>query len=138
MAKYRRNRINDAVARELAAALRELRDPRLTDNFASITRAEVSADLKIAHIYVSVLGDDAAALAALEGAAGKLRHHLAVTLNLRITPELVFRTDHSIEHGAHISEMLRDIHQDDARIAAEREKEQAARAAAGEAVDDGE
>ena len=114
MAKYRKGRINDAVGQELAIALRELRDPRLIDNFVSITRAEVSADLKIARVYFSVMGDGAAAKKALEGAEGKLRHHLAVTLNLRITPALLFYEDASIEHGARIAKLLSDIKAEEA------------------------
>ena len=114
MAKYRKGRINDAVGQELAVIVRELRDPRLIDNFVSITRAEVSADLKVARVYFSVMGDGAAAKKALEGAQGKLRHHLAVTLNLRITPELLFYEDGSIEHGARIAKLLSDIKAEEA------------------------
>ncbi|MBQ8174404.1 MAG: 30S ribosome-binding factor RbfA [Clostridia bacterium] len=119
MAKYRRGRINDAVSRELAVILRELRDPRLSDNFVSITRAEVSADLKVARVYFSVMGDASAAKKALEGAEGKLRHHLAITLNLRITPELLFYEDGSIEHGARIAKLLSDIKAEEAERDAE-------------------
>lgn len=118
MAKYRRGRINDAVAQEMAIALRELRDPRLTDYFVSITRADVAADLRVAKIYFSAMGDETAfaeAKKALEKAEGKLRHHLAVTLNLRITPNLLFVADGSMEHGAHIARLLEDIHEQDRR-----------------------
>ena len=51
---------------------------------------------------------------ALGRAAGMLRRHLAMTLNLRITPELIFAADHSIAHGARIAELLRQIHEEDA------------------------
>lgn len=122
MAKYRRGRVNDAVAQELAVALRELRDPRLIDGFVSVTRAEVAPDMKVARVYFSTMGDEKAAKSALIAATGKLRHHLATTLNLRITPELLFYADGSIEHGAHIAELLRDIHKKDAEIARERKK----------------
>ena len=121
MAKYRRGRVNDAVAEELAVALRELRDPRIIDGFVSITRAEVAPDMKVARVYFSTMGDEKAAKAALIAATGKLRHHLAVTLNLRVTPELLFYADGSTRHGAHIAELLRDIHKKDAEIAAKRE-----------------
>ncbi len=122
MAKYRRGRINDAVAQELAVALRELRDPRIIGNFVSVTRAEVAPDMKVARVYFSTMGDEKAAKAALVAATGKLRHHLAVTLNLRVTPELLYYSDSSASHGAHIAELLRDIHQKDAEIALERER----------------
>ena len=57
MANYRRGRINDALAQELSIALRQVRDPGVANNFVSITRAEVAADLKIAKVYFSVHGD---------------------------------------------------------------------------------
>ena len=109
MAKYRQGRINDAVAQELAVALRDVRDPRITSSMVSITRADVTRDLKIAKVYFSSMGDPAEAKKALTGAAGLFRCRLAAALNLRITPELVFIPDNSIEHGARISELLRQI-----------------------------
>ena len=61
MPNYRRGRINDAVAKELAICLRDARDPRILDNFVSVTRCEVAPDLKIAKVYYSALGDAKAA-----------------------------------------------------------------------------
>lgn len=109
MAKYRRGRINDAVAQELAIALREVREPKVVDNFISITRAEVAPDLRVATIYFSCIGDDKEALVGLKKVTGMLRHHLALSLNLRITPELLFKKDGSIEHGAHIARLLEEV-----------------------------
>lgn len=114
MSKYRRGRINDAVAQELAIALRDVREPKVADNFVSVTRAEVAADLKTATVYISCIGDSAEAIAGLIKCTGMLRHHLAETLNLRITPELHFVKDGSIEHGARISELLEQIAEQDA------------------------
>ena len=109
MAKYRRGRINDAVKEELAIALGDVREPKVVDNFVSITRAEVAPDLKYATIYFSCIGDAKEAAAGLKKCTGMLRHHLAVTLNLRITPELNFTKDGSIEHGAKIAKLLEEI-----------------------------
>ncbi len=109
MAKYRRGRINDAVAEELAIALGEVREPKVINNFVSITRAEVAPDLKFASVYFSAMGDAEEAKAGLEKCRGVLRHHLARTLNLRITPELHFVKDSSIEHGAKIARLLEEI-----------------------------
>ena len=113
MAKYRRGRINDAVAEELAIALGEVREPKIINNFVSITRAEVAPDLKYASVYFSCIGDSDEALAGLKKCTGMLRHHLATTLNLRITPELSFVKDGSIEHGARIAKILEEIHSKD-------------------------
>ena len=124
MAKYRRGRINDAVAEELAIALREVREPKVIDNFVSITRAEVAPDLKYATVYFSCIGNSAEALAGLKKCTGMLRHHLAVHLNLRITPELHFTKDGSIEHGAYIAKKLKEIEASDARIKATAEQKE--------------
>ena len=113
MAKYRRGRINDAVAEELAIALGEVREPKVINNFVSITRAEVAPDLKYASVYFSCIGDSDEALSGLKKCTGMLRHHLASTLNLRITPELNFVKDGSIEHGARIAKLIEQIHDKD-------------------------
>ena len=109
MAKYRRGRINDAVAQELAIALGEVREPKVVNNFISITRAEVAPDLKYATVYFSCIGDSKESEEGLKKCTGMLRHHLATTLNLRITPELHFVKDGSIEHGAKIARILEEI-----------------------------
>ena len=79
------------------------------NNFISITRAEVAPDLKYATVYFSCIGDTKEAGEGLKKCTGMLRHHLAVTLNLRITPELRFVKDGSIEHGAKIAKFLEEI-----------------------------
>ena len=109
MAKYRRDRINDAVAQELAIALGDIREPKVVNNFVSITRAEVAPDLKYASVYFSCIGNSEEAKEGLKKCAGMLRHHLAVNLNLRITPELTFIKDGSIEHGAKIARLLEEV-----------------------------
>lgn len=123
MSKYRRGRINDAVAQELNVALRNVREPRVVNNFVSVTKASVAPDLKIATVYYSCMGDFKEALVGLQKCTGMLRHHLATTLNLRITPELHFVKDNGMEHGAHIAKLLSEI-------AAEREEREAANASA--------
>ena len=112
MANYRRGRINDAVAQELAIALGDIREPKDVNNFVSITRAEVAPDLKYATVYFSCIGDSSEAAEGLKKCTGMLRHHLAVTLNLRITPELRFVKDGSIEHGAKIARLLEEVKED--------------------------
>ena len=109
MPSYRRGRINDAVAEELAICLRDARDPRILDNFVSITRCEVAPDLKVARVYYSALGDAKAAGEGLRAAQGMLRRHLARTINLRQTPELLFYADGSMAHGARIARILEEL-----------------------------
>ncbi len=110
MANYRRGRINDEMQKELAAVLREVKDPRLKDAFISITAVEVTGDLKFAKVYYSaMMGDKKEVARGLKSCAGYMRRELAMRLNLRMTPELTFFEDHSIEHGAKISKLLGSI-----------------------------
>lgn len=113
MANHRRGRINDAVAEELAIAIGNVREPKVLNNFVSITRADVAPDLKYATVHFSCIGDSKEAAEGLKKCTGMLRHHLAVTLNLRITPELNFVKDGSIEHGARIAKLLEEIKADE-------------------------
>ena len=107
MAKYRRGRINDEMCKELASAVRLVKDPRVADAFVSITGAEVTPDLKYAKIFFSVLNGDPKEIAkGLRSSAGFLRREIAQRMNLRITPELSFVYDESITYGAHISKLL--------------------------------
>lgn len=107
MSMYRRAKINDSVKEELCLAIRNVKDPRVAGAFISITAAEVTADLKEAKIFFSVLGSDPKeAKAGLESAAGYLRRELAHNLNLRITPALSFEEDKSIANGARISKLI--------------------------------
>ena len=110
MAKYRQNRINDAVKQEMAQILRDVKDPRIAGSLVSITAAEVSPDLKFAKIFFSVLGEDKnEILKALKGASGFFRSELARRINLRITPQLTFEYDGSMEYGANISSILKTL-----------------------------
>lgn len=107
MAKFRRNRINDAVKEEMAQIIRDVKDPRITQAFVSITAAEVSGDLKFAKIFFSVMsGDKNEVLKGLKSAQGFFRSELAKRLNLRQTPQLTFEHDGSAEYGANISKIL--------------------------------
>lgn len=110
MPKYRRGRINDEVQKEMASILREVKDPRVKDAFVSITGAEVTADLKYAKIFYSALrGDEKELSRGLKSSATFIRGELARRLNLRITPELTFVRDSSLQHGAHIASLLHQI-----------------------------
>ena len=109
MASNRIGRINEEIQRELAALIPGVKDPRVS-GMISVTAVETTPDLKYAKIYVSALdksGEDQV-LKGLKSAGGWLRRELGRALNLRYTPELQFVADDSIQHGAHILEMLRD------------------------------
>ena len=107
MPKYRQGRINDSVMQEVSLILRDVKDPRVSDGLITVTGADVSADLKYAKIFFSVLNGDPKEIAkGLRSSAGFLRREIAQRMNLRITPELSFVYDESITYGAHISKLL--------------------------------
>ena len=104
-------RTNDDIQRVLSAHLREIKDPRVQQGMISVTRVETTGDLRYAKVWLSVLGleNEKEFKKGLKSASGWLRRELANSLSLRYTPELVFEIDRSIEYGAHINQMLRDL-----------------------------
>ena len=115
MAGYRRSRVNEEIAREMAEILRAVKDPRVSTAFISVTQVDCTPDLRNAKRYYSSIGGkngESGVDAGLKSAIGYIRRELAVRLDLRQTPELRFIRDNSIEHGAHIAELLRSVEAD--------------------------
>ena len=108
MSYQRIDRISEEVRREVDAIIREeLGDPRI-DGTWSVTRAEVTGDLRYAKIYISVLEEDKrqGLMEALKKARGFIRHALGKRMIIRYTPELIFISDQNIEYGVHIAKVL--------------------------------
>ena len=108
----RLDRVNQLIKEEISTLLqRELKDPRL--GFVTVTQVEATKDLRVAKVFVSVLGGETqwkASLTALVSARGFIRNWLRHHLDLRVTPELDFRADHSMEHAARIQHLLGRLH----------------------------
>lgn len=108
MSYQRIDRISEEVRREVDRIIREeLNDPRVSGTF-SVTRAEVTRDLRYAKIFVSVLEDEKREdlLKALKSAAGYIRRSLSRGIIIRSAPELTFVSDQNIAYGVHISQLL--------------------------------
>jgi ribosome-binding factor A len=109
MSKDRMRRVNEAVREVLSTAIgQDLKDPRV--GFVTVTAVDTSPDLRSAHVYVSVFGDEhsrTATLTGLSSSRGYLQGRVASELRLKHTPQLDFRYDESIERGIRISELLR-------------------------------
>ena len=108
MSYQRIDRISEEVRREVDAIIRdELSDPRISGTF-SVTRADVTGDLRYAKIYISVLEDDKrdGLMEALKNAKGYIRRALGKRMIIRYTPELIFVSDKNIEYGVHIAKVL--------------------------------
>ena len=108
----RLDRVNQLIKEEVSMLLqRELKDPRL--GFVTVTEVDTAKDLRLAKVFVSVLGDDEqwkASMAALTSARGFVRNWLRQHLDLRITPEIAFHPDRSMEHAARIQALLKNLH----------------------------
>ena len=108
----RPERVAQRIKRETADILETtLRDPRL-GGMVTVTDVEVTHDMGMARIYVSILEEGKAreqALQALASAAGFVRRQLAPRLGLREVPELRFVLDTSIERGARVEDILRRL-----------------------------
>ena len=111
MANYRIARISDDIRFVLSNKLREVKDPRIQQGMLTITHVEVTADLRYAKIYLSVLGefDQKQMAKGLKSCSGWLRKELGASLSLRYTPELTFVLDDSITYGAHINELISEL-----------------------------
>ncbi len=112
MSYQRIDRISEQVRREVDQIIRErLSDPRIQGTF-SVTRAEVTRDLRYAKVYVSILEEEnrAPMMAALKKAAGFVRHELGQSMIIRYAPEILFELDNNIEYGIHIASVLKQVH----------------------------
>ncbi len=115
MLPYKRSkRIGDLLREEIAdIVMRRVKDPRL--GFLTVTSTEVTDDLKIARVYVSVLNKDETRLTLdiLTSAKGFIRSELRRRVRMKVIPELEFHEDESIEYGARIDELLERIKRED-------------------------
>lgn len=109
----RTEQVGDLIKEELSRLLeREVKDPRI--GFVTLTEVDVSPDLRLARVYFSVLGDELMmqeSLAALARARGFLRRELSQRLALRCVPELQFQLDRSVERSQRITDLLRQVRQ---------------------------
>ncbi len=111
----RLNRINEELKKEISHVLTfELKNPNVT-GLLSVTRAKITPDFKYAKVYISVLNskDVDKTMQGLRDSAGFIRSQIAKTINLRITPELVFELDDSVEYGMKIDNILKNLKKDE-------------------------
>lgn len=109
MSSHRIARISEEIKRELSHMIQEeLKDPRVK-GLISVTHVDVTNDLRYAKVYISVLSaqeEQQNTFQGLEKAGGFLRSELAKRLQLRYTPELLFKLDDSIAYGSRINEII--------------------------------
>ena len=107
----RLNRINEELKKEISNIISfELKNPDAT-GLISVTKVKITPDLKYAKVYVSMLNSKSneKTLEALKKSSGYIRSSIAKKINLRITPELVFEEDDTMEYGMKIESILKDL-----------------------------
>jgi ribosome-binding factor A len=102
-------RVSDQMKQEIADILmRKIKDPRI--GFVTVTDVDLSDDLKNAKVFISIYGGDRKkTLTGLNSATSFIRSELGKRMRMRCVPELLFRFDSTVEQGAHIMELLREI-----------------------------
>ena len=119
---HRPDRVGDQIRQELSELLSRgaVHDPGI--GFITLTRVKVSPDLQLARVYYTSMGDPKARREtekALQRATPFFRRQVGSRLQLRRVPELEFRFDESVAHQDRIEQILRDLHEEDARRAAQ-------------------
>ena len=107
-------RIDEEFKKEISQIINyELKEPSVT-GMVSVTKVKVTTDLSYAKVAVSILNskDVKKTLAGLKKSSGFIRSELAKRINLRNTPEIIFELDDSLEYGARIDNILKDIMKD--------------------------
>ncbi|MBU1727209.1 MAG: 30S ribosome-binding factor RbfA [Candidatus Omnitrophica bacterium] len=107
----RQERVAEAIKKEVSLIVHdELKDPRL--GFVTIVRAEITHDLRYAKVFFSVLGNEEQyekTQEALDSAQGYIRKLVSEKINLRFSPEIIFRPDKSAEYSVKIQQVLEEI-----------------------------
>jgi ribosome-binding factor A len=119
---HRADRVGDEIRQALSEMLSrgDVHDPGI--GFITLTRVKVSADLQVARVFYTTMGDPKARREtekALQRATPFFRRQVGSRLQLRRVPELEFRFDESVASQDRIEQILRDLHEEEARRAAE-------------------
>jgi ribosome-binding factor A len=108
---YRRNeRLADAIREDVARIVGQLKDPRI--GFVTVTRVDLTPDLRTAHVHVGILGggtDRAKTLVGLTQAAGFVRRELGRRLQVRHTPEIAFHYDEGLDATERVAQLLDEV-----------------------------
>lgn len=110
--QVRREKIAASIQKEVSQILQyQIKDHRIAEHFMSITRVDVTGDLRYAKIFLSLYNNESLdtkqmILNGLESAQGYIRSELSQRLSLRYTPELIFKLDGSLQEGAKMLELI--------------------------------
>lgn len=100
------------MKRELIAIIDGMKDPRITGGLLTVTRLDVTPDLDVAKVYISVLGREGGSepvVKALNQSAGYVRTEISRRMHIRKAPRFTFVTDDGAAYAAHINALLKDL-----------------------------
>ena len=112
MSQKNMGRLAQDMKREVIAIIGRLKDPRLEGGLLTVTRLDVTPDLDVAKVYVSVMGradGPKPAIEALNRAAGHVRTEVSKKMHIRKAPRFIFVEDDGAAYAAHINELLRSL-----------------------------
>ncbi len=110
----RQERVNSRIVQEVSAILRDINDERI--GFITVTRCEVSPDLRHANVYISVFGEDMVkmeTMRAIKDNTSYVRKCLGQVMNTKVTPEINFKIEKRIDRSADISELIKEARASD-------------------------
>jgi ribosome-binding factor A len=121
----RADRVSEEMKKQISVIIRdEIRDPRIP-LLVSVTGVKTSRDLSHATIYISIYGtveEKTECMTALKGASAFIRREVSQRMSLRISPELTFLADDTIEKGIRISKLIDEAIQTDREKKSDPEK----------------
>lgn len=115
----RTERVEQQLKKEISKILQEdLKNPRV--GFVTVTRVELTGNLRFARVYFSILGEKEAqgeAIEAIKSAAGFVRKLIGERMKLKYVPEILFKFDESIEYSINLEKTFERIHKEHERSA---------------------
>ena len=114
----RLGRIDEELKKKISNIITfELKNSEIT-GLVSVTKVKITPDLRYAKVYISLLNSKSkvTTVEALKKSSGYIRTQIAKSINLRITPELVFELDESMETGERIDNILKEIKQENKKF----------------------
>jgi ribosome-binding factor A len=115
----RNERLSEGIREDVARIMGQLKDPRI--GFVTVTRVELTPDLRTAHVHVGILGggaDREKTLGGLRQASGFVRRELGRRLRVRHTPEITFHYDEGLDATERVAQLLDEVRPADSPEAA--------------------
>ena len=114
MSEKSMGRLAQDMKREIIASISRLKDPRLEGGLLTVTRLDVTPDLDVAKVHISVMGHKGGVqevIDTLNHCAGRVRTDISKHMHIRKAPRLIFVEDDSAAYAEHINQLLRDLNE---------------------------